>query len=297
LVSDDWSLRCTACGRCCNSGPELSVPELFRHQQRFIGRLAVRRVRRVESGAAARAAFDVLLVTHAWHDERLGRCPALADDGRCTLHAENKPLVCALAPLDALVPDAFQHRVLAQRAREAAYFGADCIVAGAPALAAHAARSGTSNTTTIPAVEHEPDGSIPLVRRLHVVEPAARRSLAARREALVLEKRFWGAAVFGLLESELFLNPAALAKIPPDGFASLSIAPVIMVVAEASARCRARCIEYLDAQLVLATRLGLEDVLRTHAALRTALSARDPSAPARPLADGTEAWLGITEAA
>jgi len=249
------------------------VPELFRHQHRFVGRLAVRRVPRLEPGDAGRGGSEVLLVTHAWHDERLGRCPALADDGRCAIHAENKPLVCSIAPLDALVPDALQHRVLAQRAREAAYLGADCIAGSAR------------------------DGFAPLVRRLHVVDLDAKRALAARREALVLEKRFWGTAVFRLLQSELFANPTALAKIPPDGFMSLSLAPVIMVVAEASARCRARCLEYLDAQLVLAARLGLEDVVRTHSALRVALLARDPAAPAKPLAPGTEAWLGLTEAA
>jgi hypothetical protein len=237
----------------------------------------------------------VLLVTHAWHDERLARCPALAEDGRCALHAENKPLVCAVAPLDALEPDALQHRVLAQRAREAAYFGADCLAEGAPALAARDARGATLNPSSDEAATR--DGFVPLVRRLQVVELEARRALAARREALVLEKRFWGTAVFRLFESELFLNPAALAKIPAGGFLSLSLAPVIMVVAEASARCRARCLEYLDAQLVLAARLGLEDVTRTHSALRRALLARDPAAPAQPLADGTEAWLGLTEAA
>jgi Fe-S-cluster containining protein len=166
-VNEDWSFRCTACGRCCNSGPELSVPELFRHQHRFIGRLAVRRVRRVGAGESAGGPSEVLLVTHAWHDERLARCPALAEDGRCALHAENKPLVCAVAPLDALEPDALQHRVLAQRAREAAYFGADCLAEGAPALAARDARGATLNPSSDEAATR--DGFVPLVRRLLVV--------------------------------------------------------------------------------------------------------------------------------
>lgn len=251
------------------------MPELFRHQHRFLGRLAVRRVSRLGSNGSASSAFDLLLVTHAWHDERLERCPALADDGRCGIHADDKPLVCLLAPLDALVPDALQHEVLARRAREAVYFGADCIAAGASA----------------------PAGFAPLVRRLQVVDLDAKRALAARREALVLEKRFWGTAVFRLLEAELRANRDSLAKMPPDGFMSLSLAPVVMVVAEASERCRVRCIEYLDAQLVLAARLGLEEVVRTHAALRAALIQRDPALPAQPLAPGTEAWLGLTEAA
>jgi len=248
------------------------VPELFHHQHRFIGRLAIRRVRRLES-SDPNAPLDVLLVTHAWHDERRARCPALADDGRCSLEADRKPLVCTLAPLDALVPDALQARVLAVRARDAAFFEADCLVTG------------------------ERPGFAPLVRRLRVVDLEAQRTLARRREALALEKRFWGTHVFRLLEPGLFSQPAELAKIPPDGFMSLSIAPVLMVVAEASTRCRARCVEYLDAQLALARKLELDDVVRTHAPLRDAMLRRDAGAPARPLAADAEAWLGLTEAA
>jgi Fe-S-cluster containining protein len=273
-TGDEWSFRCTACGKCCDSGPELSVPELFRHQHRFIGRLAVRRVRRpAPATSPTETKYDLLLVTHAWHDETLRRCPALADDGRCTLQGENKPLVCSLAPLDALVPDAGQHLLLSQRAREATYWQADCIVPGAR------------------------PGFLPLVRRLAVVDPDSQRALARRRAELVLEKRFWGAGVFRLLEPDLFARPDALAKIPADGFMSLSLAPVLMVLAETSLRCRERCLEYLDAQLVLARRLGLADVVRTHAALSAAFRAGDVAVSDGAVAAATETWLGLERAA
>jgi hypothetical protein len=42
--TDTWSFHCSACGKCCNSPPPMSVPELFYHQRRFIGCLTVRRV-------------------------------------------------------------------------------------------------------------------------------------------------------------------------------------------------------------------------------------------------------------
>ncbi|HEV8548378.1 MAG TPA: YkgJ family cysteine cluster protein [Polyangiaceae bacterium] len=242
MSNDSWSFRCTGCGKCCNTAPELSVPELFRHQHRFIGRLGVRRVPRLaRDGTFDDARSDLLLFTHAWYDEASARCPALDADGRCAIHDDHKPLVCRIAPLDALVPDGLQHQVLERRARDAAYFRADCI---APGLRA---------------------GFDPLVRRLEVVDPAAHAALARRRAELALEKRHWGDGVYRLLESELFEKPEELAKIPRGGFMSLSIAPVLMVLAETSARCRARCIAYLDAQLTLARSLGAAQPTRAHA--------------------------------
>jgi hypothetical protein len=135
------------------------------------------------------------------------------------------------------------------------------------------------------------------VRHIRVVDADAERALAERRQALAREKRFWGTSVFRLLEPDLLSKAAELAKIPADGFMSLSIVPVLMVVAEASARCWARYIEYLDAQLALARTVGLDEVTRTHAVLRAALLARGPASAARPLATETEAWLGLEEAA
>ena len=257
------------------------MPELFHHQHRFLGRLAVRRVRRLGPSVSASAECappdaprDLLLVTHAWHDERLGRCPALASDGRCSIHTAGKPLVCSLAPLDALLPDAWQRVVLAARTREAAFLGADCIAAG------------------------ERPGFVPLVRRLHVIEPEAQALLARRRAELVLEKRHWGTGVFRLLVPELFAKPEMLAKIPPDGYLSLSVAPVLMVLADISEACRKRCIEYLEAQLALARTLGAEHVVRGHDGLRDALAQRGTRDTLdRDTAAATEAWLGLEQAA
>ena len=274
MSADTWSFRCTACGRCCNTAPELSVPELFYHQHRFLGRLGVRRVFRLaREGESDTRKSDILLFTHGWHDESGARCPALGADGRCAIHDDRKPLVCSLAPLDALVPDALQPRVLTLRAREAAYFQADCIAPGSR-----------------PGLE-------PLVQKLRVVDPVAQAALARRRAELALEKRHWGAGVFRLLEPELFRKPEAMSKIPLDGFMSLSLAPVLMVLAETSPRCRARCIEYLDAQLALACRVGAEEPVRAHAALRAALLDQAGRASARETAAEAEAWLGLEVAA
>ena len=38
--------RCSACGRCCNSPPAMTLDELFHHERRFIGCLTVRIVER-----------------------------------------------------------------------------------------------------------------------------------------------------------------------------------------------------------------------------------------------------------
>jgi hypothetical protein len=74
--TDAWSFRCSACGKCCNSPPEMSVPELFHHQHRFVGCLAVRRLPRVSPGdrlagegaaTAADARAYALLADALWH--------------------------------------------------------------------------------------------------------------------------------------------------------------------------------------------------------------------------------------
>jgi Fe-S-cluster containining protein len=120
-VPDSWSFRCSACGKCCNSAPEMSLPELLHHQHRFVGSLAIRRVPRPRPGdrlgrgpLAPRAsdadlravaelagavlhrlpggpqADDVLLATQAFSHGASDPCPALGADMRCTIH-DRKP--------------------------------------------------------------------------------------------------------------------------------------------------------------------------------------------------------------
>jgi Fe-S-cluster containining protein len=312
-VDATWSFHCTACGKCCNSAPQMTVPELFHHQNRFVGSLAIRRVPRLRAGqrvgrgasgaplgdADAREIADladavlhplgahlddVWIGTQALSVAGPDRCPALGSDMRCTVHDDRKPAACAVVPLDALVPDRLQHRVLAERRAEAAYLGADCIVQG-----------------TRP-------GAVPMIRRLAVVDTDAADALARHRRGLVDDKRWWGTAVFGILQKDLFAQAAMRARIPVDGFVVLAIAPVLVVLASVSARCRVRCVEYVDAQLALIDRtLGLLDgqrsnetvrsqlhvFARTHRALRGGL-ANGVHAAARPLTEvhAIERWMG-----
>jgi Fe-S-cluster containining protein len=321
--NDTWSFRCSACGKCCNSAPEMSLPELLHHQHRFVGSLAIRRVPRPRLGdrlgtgplaprasdADCRAvsdladallhrlpggpqADDVLLATQAFSPHASDPCPALGVDMRCTIHDDRKPVQCSVVPLDALVPDRLQHVVLADRRTEASYLGADCIVPG----------TGPGSPLT------------PLVRRLAVVDAAACEALAHRRRDLVDEKRWWGNAVFGVLRGELFANPAALARVPVGGFLVLAIAPVLVVLSAVSPRCRQRCLEYLDAQTALidervriavaskrlADRPGtaqLRAFARANVALNAALEKASPEARSCTAGESRaiEAWMGLAD--
>ena len=227
------------------------MPELFHHQSTFFGCLTVERVKRVaandpEHGAGFEALAsrlwhrvrgalpdtdDVLLATRAFDTGTSARCPALDAQQRCSVHDHHKPAICRVVPFDALLPDSLQGAVLANRASEARYLGSDCIAPG-------------------------PRPGLPVVtRRLQVVDEGAREALAQRREHLAQEREHWGNGVFRRLESELFGSPAALERVPPHGFMTLSLAPVLIAMVQQAPDSRTRCIAYLEAQAELAARL------------------------------------------
>ncbi|RQT40477.1 YkgJ family cysteine cluster protein [Burkholderia contaminans] len=257
---DTWLLACNACGRCCNSAPTLSLRELFRHRHRFVGALTIRRVPKRRTGERWRAggreyaldaedvaASDALsarlfhrtggagsewiaLTLQGYDYPSLGRCAALADDGRCSVHAD-KPSICRAVPLDPMLPDRLQSRVLAARRDDAGWLGANCIVeAGAP----HAAV--------------ESSFPIPLVTAGQVADRAA---LDAHRDALVFERAVWRDAVFASLTDGGQDVRHALSRLAPGGYLTVSIVPVLLAVAQVSEYCRTRCIEFIDAQLAL----------------------------------------------
>lgn len=237
----------------------MSVPELFQHQSLFVGCLALRRIRcvapgtRFEFGArsyivsnaqaeayadlagdllfppiiSADVAYDFAITAQAFDYESSARCPALDSDGRCTIYADNKPSTCSVVPMDAFLPDNMQHIVLASRKAEGAYVRGSCLA------------EGTQDGYTVVTAEGR------------VVAPSFSDALARRRAALAADKRWWGNAVFQMLRPELLSSPAMSAKIPADGFFSISFAPVLVVLANVSEPCRRRCLEYVEAQLAL----------------------------------------------
>ncbi len=228
-----WSLACTGCGKCCNSAPQMALPELFHHQTRFIGCLALRRIRVGASADAIELAAQLLhpfgassdhllLATHAYDDGWSGRCPALAHDGGCSVHFDRKPVLCAAVPLEPLLPDSQQPGILARRARDAAFLGANCLKPGAPA------------------------GSLPLLNASGPA-PDARVALEKRRADLARDKRFWGDALYRTLPAELFGSD----RVPTNGLLTLSIVPVVAGLARLSEGCRRRCREYVLAQASL----------------------------------------------
>ena len=271
----------------------MAVPELFHHEHRFIGCLTVRRI----SAAQARHAtgmvhqvrsplggtVTVLLATQAFDADGVGRCPCLAPDGSCTIHDDRKPAQCQAVPLDPFVPSELSHHLLAQRAREATFFGADCLTASPR------------------------PGYAPVVRRLALVDESWRAALARRRADLVDERRVWGDAVFGMLREGLFDDPRAVGRLPHEGFFALSMAPLLMTLAEISPRLRARSVQYLDAQSRL-LRAALEQrtsrsdrgdtarqlggFARANAGLRRALG-RPIARAARADAERIETWAGM----
>jgi Fe-S-cluster containining protein len=154
---DTVSFNCNGCGKCCNSAPLMSIPELFYHENLFVGCLAIRRVNRhkagdtlISSGISYRVStddarqleelaekhlfnpgdkslgyYDFSIMTQAIDYESLKKCPALGEAGHCKIHHDRKPKVCAMVPFDALYPNNLQDIVLMSR-----QFEENCIVAG-----------------------------------------------------------------------------------------------------------------------------------------------------------------------
>lgn len=313
-----YLLACNACGRCCNSPPALSLRELFRHRHRFVGALTIRRVptRRIGErwGAGGRehgldaddvAASDALadrlfhrvggthgewvaLTLQGYDYPSLGRCAALADDGRCSVHA-NKPSICSAVPLDPMLPDRLQSRVLAARRDDAAWLGANCIV-----------EAGVAQSSI------ESSFPIPLVTAGQVADRAA---LDAHRDALVFERAVWRDAVFTSLTAGGQDVRHALSRLAPGGYLTVSIVPVLLTVAAVSTHCRALCIDFIDAQRALIganidaalARRRADDRPATHELrgfaqalerARLALAAMpSPAAGAREDAPRIDAWL------
>lgn len=197
----------------------MSLPELFRHEGLFVGCLAIRR--------AASGVRDISVHTQAFDYASLNRCPALGEDLRCSIHDRGKPAVCAVVPFDADVPDGLQHAVLLSRNRSENYIGANCIVAGESA-------------------DHDV-----VVRDGRLVDRGYIDALARRREAVRLDRHYWGDALLGLLRRELSASNA----IPAAGYLTLPLVPVLQIVAGISERCRVRCLTYIDSQIVLIDRM------------------------------------------
>jgi len=298
---------CSQCGACCNSAPQLALPELFHHQARFIGCLGVRRVSLVRPALDADTLVAlseflpryaqrvtsstpgmhyVAITTQAYDDPGAGRCAALGADQRCGLENDRKPLACRVVPLEAGLPDSFQLSVLEERARDAAFMGADCIQ---PVAA-----------TTPDTKAHLPV----LVAGARVVDAESRRALEQRRRELVADKAYWGDRVFELLRRDVFEHPERFAALPEQGYLCLSLAPALSVVSSLSNALTRRVIDYLNAQIELvALTVGppvkeptqaqreLGGMLRANLALRARLQSARPLPEPRPQAAEVEAWL------
>lgn len=190
----------------------MTVPELFHHEDRFVGALGVRR----GAGGALQ------LSTQGLDFPSRGACPALRDDGLCDIHDDRKPAMCITVPLDPRVADPRQHLVLIDRARGAAYIGADCIVPGTR------------------------EGMAVLVDGGAVVAPPAREQLARHRRALGDEDRQWADAVAAMVGGQ-----APAPHGPAGGVLTLPLVPVLAVLASRSDRCRERCLHYARRQISL----------------------------------------------
>ncbi len=246
----NYALACTACGKCCNSPPSMSLAELLRHGERFVGCLAigrqpVRRAGAVEHAldAADTAAIDelsqalfhrsaafgsdwIVLTLQGYDYPSLGRCPALADDGRCMLHETGKPAMCAAVPLEPLLPDRLQMRVLEGRRESAQWLGADCI-------------------------RRKAEEGVPLVLEGRVADAGA---LVRFRGALAFERGIWRDAVFASFHEAAADLRGAFARLGADGHLTVSLVPALTAAARVSSRCRELCVAYIDNQIALIER-------------------------------------------
>ena len=253
-----WSFSCSACGKCCSSPPRLSVPELLRHRNRFIGALAVRRIERPRLGAtvdttagpyeftqadvlayaelaeallfpAAGTDSDFALLTQGFDYPSAQRCRALGEGGQCLLHGTVKPEECASVPFDALVPDRLQPLVLAARSVEGGSFGSRCIVAG-------------------------PREDFPIVALAgQVVAPVLAKALERRRTSLAADKAGWGNAVFAMMYKDCFAPGASCTQLPTGKQLTLSPIPILLAMAERQSEHR-DILDYIEAQLRLIDR-------------------------------------------
>ena len=303
---------CSRCGACCNSTPQMSLPELFRHQTRFVGCLSTRRLAEPPAGIDARALADlhaffsryaqrstsrgagyyVLLTAQAYGDPLAAACPALSADKLCTLQDNGKPLACRVVPLEATQPDLFQLSILQGRAREAEYMGADCIqLRSGPEPVVETARNGSTVPRQLPVLVEGP----------RILEPEARRALELRRASLFRDRLHWGDRVFELLRHDLFEHPE---RVPEQGYLCLPLAPALSVISAFSNALTRRVVEYLTAQIeLIALTLGapvkeptqahreLAGMLRVNLNLRTKLQSARPLPEPQPNATEVEAWL------
>ncbi len=230
-MSAAFSFHCSACGRCCNSPPALTLDELFHHADRFVGCLALRR----EAGGA------LALQTQGHDYPSLGACPARDAAGLCAVHDDRKPGMCSVVPLDPREPAARQVVVLKRRHAESGFLAADCL--------AHGAREGFA----------------PLVDGERIVDADYLAAFERQRAALQLDDEQWGRDVLAWMRPELARLGSAL---PPGGYLALSLVPVLAVLARASAEANARCIAYARRQVALIEANVARALQRRHAADR-----------------------------
>jgi len=254
-----FSFECTACGKCCNSPPALSLRELFRYRDVFIGAIAISRAPPVRAGQRVRtgpyetllsdehaSACDALARLHTFsigaHGDSIsvttqaidyassGRCTALADDGLCRLHADGKPDQCIAVPLDPLVPDRLQHVVLAQRSFGEGWLGAQCIEPGERREPALVANGG-------------------------IVANDAKAALERRLRALATEREWCGRTIADALRRDFAADPRrALAQVPENGYRTISLVPALLFIGAMSPVLARHCIGYIDAQTALIRR-------------------------------------------
>ncbi len=259
-ASESIAFDCTCCGRCCNSPPRLSLPEIFRFQHVFIGSLAVSRLsthgdpqraalldRIALRAPGPRGATHLALTPQGYGYDSEAFCPALAADFRCSLHGAGKPTQCQAVPLDPFAADAEQQAVLRERMNDSIFANAGCLATALP----------SSRTT--------------LVDDTSIVDVGHAAALERRRAALSLDVMIWGAAVAAHVLRDM---EAALG---PSGFVALPLVPALLVVAGFSAACRDRCLDFLQAQSLL-----IETALQRARALRRADD--------RPMSRRLQAW-------
>lgn len=252
-----FAFECTACGKCCSTGPALSIDEIFKYQNEFImsGIFSGRGVDRLRP--ESRIAYpgggiieghslteylatlkdicakwsnphsDYYVVISAtgvgFHGMKSGRCEQLDADNRCKLHAD-KPIRCRSVPFGSTFPESLQEFPL----RHFKSYG--CMHEGA---------------TT--------ESAIIIYRDREIVDPEYKRDFVEQQDALRSDRKVYN-SILALAQERIPFAPELkilVEAIASGGQLETAMTPLLFVILMHERAPKAAVLRYLECQRAL----------------------------------------------